>query len=122
MYDNYNRGTINLTLNVYKIYSKVLEEAVMTLENNVMMGEVQGTFRKDRPDGLETILLFKSFSPFVSLKIVKLILLSLIYRKHSIDAWRDGLFYLLWKGETQGKCWKLLRSLYRHVSQQNYVW
>ncbi|VDI39241.1 Hypothetical predicted protein [Mytilus galloprovincialis] len=29
--------------------------------------------------------------------------------------WRDGLFYLLWKTGIQGKCWKLLKSLYSNV-------
>ena len=29
--------------------------------------------------------------------------------------WRECLFYLLWKNGIQGKCWKLLRSLYSNV-------
>jgi len=49
MYDLDNYRGITLTPNVYKIYSKVLEEAVMTyLEDNAILGEVQGAFRKDR--------------------------------------------------------------------------
>ena len=28
---------------------------------------------------------------------------------------REGLFYLLWQNGIQGKCWKLLRSLYSNV-------
>jgi hypothetical protein len=32
--------------------------------------------------------------------------------------WREGLFYLLWKNGIQGKCWKLLRSLYSNVSNK----
>ena len=45
MYDLDNYRGINLTSNVYKIYWKVLDEAVMTyyyLENNAIIGEVQG--------------------------------------------------------------------------------
>ena len=45
--DNY-RG-IALTSNVYKVYSKVLEEIVMNyLEENNVLGDVQGAFRKGR--------------------------------------------------------------------------
>jgi hypothetical protein len=32
--------------------------------------------------------------------------------------WREGLFDLLWKNGIQGKCWKLLRSLYSNVSNK----
>jgi hypothetical protein len=32
--------------------------------------------------------------------------------------WRECLFYLLWKNGIQGKCWKLLRSLYSNVSNK----
>ena len=45
--DNYRR--ITLTSNVYKVYSKVLEEIVMNyLEENNVLGEVQGAVRKGR--------------------------------------------------------------------------
>ena len=45
--DNY-RG-IALTSNVYKVYSKVLEEIVMNyLEENNVLGDVQGAFMKGR--------------------------------------------------------------------------
>jgi hypothetical protein len=43
MYDLDNYRSITLTTNVYKIYSKVLEEDVMTyLEDNAILCEVQG--------------------------------------------------------------------------------
>ena len=49
MYDLDSYRGITLTSNVYKICSKVLEEGVMTyLEDNAMLGEVQGALRKDR--------------------------------------------------------------------------
>jgi hypothetical protein len=49
MYDVDNYRGITLTSNVYKIYSKILEEAVMIfLEDNAILGEVQWGFRKDR--------------------------------------------------------------------------
>jgi hypothetical protein len=45
--DNY-RG-ITLNSNVYKVYSKVLEENIMTfLEDNNILGESQGALRRDR--------------------------------------------------------------------------
>jgi len=45
--DNY-RG-ITLNSNVYKVYSNVLEEKIMAfLEDNNILGESQGTFRRDR--------------------------------------------------------------------------
>jgi hypothetical protein len=49
VYDLDSYRGITLTSNVYKICSKVLEEGVMTyLEDNAMLGEVQGALRKDR--------------------------------------------------------------------------
>ena len=45
--DNY--GGITLNSNVYKVYSKVLEENIMGfLEDNNILGESQGAFRRDR--------------------------------------------------------------------------
>ena len=49
MYDLDNYRGITLISNVYKIYSKVLEEAAMTyLEDDAILCEVQRDFRKDR--------------------------------------------------------------------------
>ena len=32
--------------------------------------------------------------------------------------WREGLFYLLWQNGIQGKCWRLLWSLYKKVNNR----
>jgi len=49
MHDIDNYRCITLTSNVYKVYSKVLEENIMAfLEDNNILGESQGTFRRDR--------------------------------------------------------------------------
>ena len=45
--DNY-RG-ITLTSNVYKVYAKIIEQSVMSyMEDNGILSEVQGVFRRDR--------------------------------------------------------------------------
>jgi hypothetical protein len=45
--DNY-RG-ITLSSNVYKVFSKVIEEKIVSyLEDNNILGESQGAFRKNR--------------------------------------------------------------------------
>ena len=45
--DNY-RG-ITLTSNVYKVYAKIIEQSVMSyMEDNGIISEVQGVFRRDR--------------------------------------------------------------------------
>lgn len=53
-------------------------------EDNAILGEAQGAFRKDRLTE-DHIFTFKGFAPFVCLKIVNLNLLSLMYRTHSIE-------------------------------------
>jgi hypothetical protein len=48
-YDNDNYRGITLTSNVYKVYSKVLEENIMAfLEDNNILGESQWAFRRER--------------------------------------------------------------------------
>jgi hypothetical protein len=58
---------------MYKVYSKVLEENIMTfLEDNNILGESQGAFRRDRRiedhlftlNGISTLLLTVLYSSF----------------------------------------------------------
>ena len=115
--DNYK--VITLTSNVYKVYSKVLEEIVMNyLEENNVLGEVQGAVRKGRRTEDYIFTLQGIYVLFVNKKKCKTYLAFLDLSKAFDRVWRDGLFYLLWKNGIQGKCWKLLKSLYSKVSNK----
>ena len=49
VYDIDNYRGITLTSNVHRVYSKILEESVMTyLKENNILGDVQGAFRNNR--------------------------------------------------------------------------
>ena len=91
--DNY-RG-ITLTSNMYKVYSKVLEENIMTfLEDNNILGESQGAFRRDRriEDHLFTLNGICSLRKSSKLKTcIAFLDLSKVFDR----VWREGLFYLL---------------------------
>jgi hypothetical protein len=90
---------------------------VFPLEGNAIIGEVQGAFRKDKriEDHIFTLQGLCSVRKF---KNRKTYLAFLDLSKAFDRVWRDGMFYLLWKSGIQCKCWKLLRSLYSHVSNK----
>ena len=49
MYDLDNYRGITLTLNVYKVYAKIIEQSVMNfMEDIAILGEVRGAFRRDK--------------------------------------------------------------------------
>ena len=114
--DNY-RG-ITLTSNVYKVFAKVLESNIMTfLENNNVLGENQGAFRRDRriEDHLFTLNGVCASRKAAKLKTyVAFLDLSKAFDR----VWRDGLFYSLWKNGIQGKVWRILKQLYGNVSNK----
>jgi hypothetical protein len=106
--DNY-RG-ITLTSNVYKLYVKIIEQSVMSyMEDNGILGEAQGAFRRDRRTDN------KGYVYLENQKRVRHSSLFYTFLKLLIRVWRDGLFDLLWKNGIQGKCWKLVTSLYSCV-------
>ena len=49
IYDLDNYRGITLTSNVYKVCVKIIEQSVMSyMEDNGILGEIQGAFRRDR--------------------------------------------------------------------------
>jgi hypothetical protein len=78
-------------------------------------GEVQEAFRRDRRTE-DNIVTLQGICALRKSKKSKTFLAFLDISKAFDRAWRECLFYLLWKNGIQGKCWKLLRSLYSNVS------
>ena len=88
------------------------------MEDNGILGEAQGTFRWDRRTEDNIFTLQGICALRKSKKAGKTLLAFLDLSKAFARVWREGLFYLLWKNGIQGKCWKLLRSLYSNVSNK----
>ena len=87
------------------------------MENNGILGEAQGAFRRDRRME-DNIFTLQGICALRKSKKDKTFLAFLDLSKAFDRVWREGLFYLLWKNGIQGKCWKLLRSLYSNVSNK----
>ena len=104
---------ITLTSNV-PVYM-IIEQSVRSyMEDNDILGESQGTFRWDRRTE-DNIFTLQGICALRKSKKDKTFLAFLDLYKAFDRVWREGLFYLLWKNGIQGKCWKLLRSLYSSV-------
>ena len=115
MYDLNNYRGMTLTSNVYTVYAKIIEQSVMScMEDNGILGEIQGAFRRIE----DNIFTLQGICALRKLKKDKTFLAFLDLYKAFDRVWREGLFYLLWKNGIQGKCWKLLRSLYSNVSNK----
>ena len=107
---------ITLTSNV-PVYM-IIEQSVRSyMEDNDILGESQGTFRWDRRTE-DNIFTLQGICALRKSKKGKTLLAFLDLSKAFARVWREGLFYLLWKNGIQGKCWKLLRSLYSNVSNK----
>ena len=118
IYDLDNYRGITLTSNVYKVYAKIIEQSVMSyMEDNGILGEAQGAFRRDRRTE-DNIFTLQGICALRKSKKGKTFLAFLDLSKAFDRVWREGLFDLLWKNGIQGKCWKLLRSLYSNVSNK----
>ena len=114
--DNY-RG-ITLTSNVYKLYTKIIENVIMNyIEENSVLHENQGAFRKSRrlEDNLFTLHGLCSTRKSEG----KHTYLAFLDMSKAFDrVWRDGLFYLLWKFGVKGKIWRLICEMYKHVTNK----
>ena len=109
---------ITLTSNMYTVYAKIIEQSVMSyMEDNGILGQVHGAFRRDRRTE-DNIFTLQGICALRKSKKGKTFLAFLDFSKAFDRVWRDGLFHLLWKNGIQGKCWKLLRSLYSNVSNK----
>jgi hypothetical protein len=87
------------------------------MEDNGILGEIQGAFRRIE----DNIFTLQGICALRKSKKDKIFLAFLDLYKAFDRVWREGLFYLLWKNGIQGKCWKLLRSLYSNVSNKVLV-
>jgi hypothetical protein len=91
--DNY-RG-ITLSSNVYEVFSKVIEEKIVSyLEDNNILGESQGAFRKNRR--LEDHVFTLQGICSIQKKKKKNTYLAFIDLSKAFDrVWREGLFFFL---------------------------
>jgi hypothetical protein len=114
--DNY-RG-ITLSSNVYKIFSKTIESTTVNhLESNNILGESQGTFRKDRRIEDHIFTLHGICSLAKSSK--KPLYIAFLDLSKAFDrVWREGLLAKLWESGIQGKPWRLIKEIYRNVKNK----
>jgi hypothetical protein len=96
----------------------VIEEKIVSyLEDNNILGESQGAFRKNRR--LEDhVFTLQGICSLQKKKRKNTYLAFLDLSKAFDRVWREGLFYLLWQNGIQGKCWRLLWSLYKEVNNR----
>ena len=87
------------------------------LEDKNVLGESQGAFRKNRRPEDHLFTLNGVCSQRKSSKL-KTYIAFLDLSKAFDRVWRDGLFYLLWKNEVQGKIWRLLKEIYSNVENK----
>lgn len=114
--NNY-RG-ITLTSNVYKVFAKLLEREIMKfLEENEILGEYQGAFRKDRRVE-DQIFNLMSLHAINSANKRKTYVAFLDISKCFDSIYRDGLFSELSSLGINGKVWRLLRSLYSNTENK----
>ena len=109
LYDIDNYRGITLSSNVYKIFSKTMESTTVNhLESNNILGESQGTFRKDRriEDHIFTLHGICSLAKS-SKKPLYIAFLDLL--KAFDRVWREGLLAKLWESDIQGKPWRLIK-------------
>lgn len=112
--DNY-RG-ITVTSVIYKLYASVIERQMMEyLENEELLGDLQGAFRKGRrPE--DHILTLKGLCQARKVKKKKTFLAFIDVSKAFDTVDREQLFCHLWKIGIQSKCWRTLHHLYKNVT------
>jgi hypothetical protein len=131
------------------------DKTVSYLEDNNILGESQGAFRKNRrlEDNVFTLqgicslqkkeekewnrkqCWMQDTSLFYTIILTKPVRFVITEKDTVVDflntylafldlwkaferVWREGLFYLLWQNGIQGKCWRLLWSLYKKVNNR----
>ena len=101
-----------------KIYAGIIENSIMNhLEVNKILSQNQGAFRKGRrlEDNLFTLQGLCSARKGKS----KHTCLAFLDMSKAFDrVWRDGIFYLLWKYGVKGKVWRLLKEIYKNVTNR----
>lgn len=114
--DNY-RG-VTLSSNVYKTFSKSLEAVITShIEKHNVLGESQGAFRKDRR--LEDHIFSLQGICSLQKSAKKSVYLAFLDLSKAFDrVWREGLFSVLWEHGIQGKCWRLIRDIYKNVDNK----
>ena len=99
---------IILTSCISKIFNRLIANCITDfVENNNVLSEIQGRFRKDHmcKDHLFTLK-----------RIVTARLADNYFLKSVIDTvWRDGLLLIAWNIGIRGKVWKIIDSLYDNV-------
>ena len=111
--NNY-RG-ITLTSCVSKIFNRLVCDRISGfIENNDILTEVQGGFRKDhRCD--DHIFTLKSIIATRSAEKKSTYLAFLDFRKAFDTVWREGLLSIAWNIGIRGKVWNVLDNLYKNV-------
>lgn len=111
--NNY-RG-ITLTSCVSKIFNRIVcKEISNFLEDQNILSEVQGGFRKDHRCE-DHIFTLKSIITTRQADNKPTFLAFLDFRKAFDTVWRDGLLSIAWKLGIRGSAWNLLDSLYTNV-------
>ena len=111
--NNY-RG-ITLTSCVSKIFNRIVCDRITTfLDDNQILSEIQGGFRKDHRCE-DHIFTLKSIVASRSAENKPTYLAFLDFRKAFDSVWRDGLLSMAWDIGIRGKVWNILDKLYHNV-------
>lgn len=111
--NNY-RG-ITLTSCVSKIFNRIICDRIAAfLEDNQILSEVQGGFRKDHRCE-DHIFTLKSIVASRSAENKPTYLAFLDFRKAFDTVWREGLLSVAWNIGIRGKVWNILDKLYNNV-------
>ncbi|XP_077985394.1 uncharacterized protein LOC144440039 [Glandiceps talaboti] len=108
--NNYRGITLNSCLS--KLYTKVIETKLREfIENNNILGEIQGGFRKDRRCE-DNIFMLKGIATLRKSLNKSTYVAFLDFSKAFDCVWRDGLRVILWKVGIRGHVWKIIDDMY----------